>query len=495
MGKNASTTTPHLLRALGPLTATAIVVGTVIGSGVFKKPQQVATEVPNFGIAALVWVLGGLLALLGALALAEVAVLYPRAGGNYVFLREGYGRLTGFLWGWVEFFIIRAASLAALATVFAESLRDVLNNAAFRQALSLSSEQDWLSFWERKWLTVAVILGLALVNVRGVRWGGLVQLFITTVKVGSLVAIALLPFVAAVLAPGAGSVSGPNPQYLEPVWPSDWSAIGWGGLGTALIGVLFAYHGWMNIAPVAEEVRSPQWNLPLSLLLGTFICIVLYLGANLAYYLIIPRPEMAAVRDTTVATEFCQRLLGPIGAAAVSAAIMASTFGAINGNLLVGPRVLYAMGEDRLAPPSLAAIHPRYCTPALAILVMAAWAAVMVLSVTVLTELDLLSREKDHFNILTDFAMFGAVVFETMAVASIFVFRHRQPAADRPYRCPGYPWVPLLYVLIMALVLASYFLNEKQRQEALIGLGFIAVGAGIYYLIGRKRLFGPEAAS
>src|SRR5438034_8322317 len=176
---------PSLVRALGPLMAIAVVVGTVIGSGVFKKPQVVASNVPYFGLAALVWILGGLLALLGALAYAEVAVLYPKAGGNYVFLREGYGRLAGFLWGWVEFWIIRSASLAALATIFTESLHDILKaNAGTRAAV--------LSFWEERLVTVSVLVGLAVVNVRGVRWGGGLQFFITSIKVASLLGIMLL---------------------------------------------------------------------------------------------------------------------------------------------------------------------------------------------------------------------------------------------------------------------------------------------------------------
>src|SRR4051794_1828450 len=189
-----SSTSPHagpgLIRALGPLMAGAVVVGTVIGSGVFKKPQVIAENLPTFGLAAVVWIAGGLLALLGSLALAEVAVLFPRAGGNYVFLREGYGRLAGFLWGWVEFWIIRAASLAALATVFTESLHDILRGSA---------RSPVLSYWEERLLTVVIILGLAYVNVRGVRWGGLLQLLVTTVKVASLLAIMVLPFIVLAL--------------------------------------------------------------------------------------------------------------------------------------------------------------------------------------------------------------------------------------------------------------------------------------------------------
>jgi amino acid transporter len=255
---------------------------------------------------------------------------------------------------------------------------------------------------------------------------------------------------------------------------------------------MFAYHGWMNVAPVAEEVRRPQRNLPLALLGGTAVVIFLYLGANLAYSLILPARQMAGVRDTTVATLFSEKLLGPIGASAAAVAIMCSTFGALNGNLLVSPRVLYAMGEDRLAPRWLGGIHSRYHTPAVAILMMAGWAAVLVVGVAGLTEVGWLDPKEDHFNILTAFAMFGSNVFETLAVATIFVFRRTQPDAERPYRCLGYPWVPALYVGILALVLGNMF--WEKTEQALIGVGFIVVGVVVYCLMrGRAAWFVPAA--
>jgi basic amino acid/polyamine antiporter, APA family len=337
---------PGLIRALGPYMATAVVVGTVIGSGIFKKPQTVAQNVPFFGLAALVWILTGLLAFLGALALAEVAILFPKAGGNYVFLREGYGRWAGFLWGWVEFWIIRSASLAALATIFTESFHDFLREI-------IGARNEILGFWPQKGLTLAVILGLGFVNIRGVRWGGGLQFFITLIKVASLLGILALPFVVAALADNSTDRLRPQVEYLQPYWPSQ-GQIPWRGLGAAFLGVLWAYHGWMNIAPVAEEVRNPSRNIPLSLLGGTAIVISLYLGANFAYYLIIPQDQMAKMKapdvntplemeqnqDQTVAIGFCRRLLGPVGVAVAAGAIMFSVFGALNGNLLVGPRLL-----------------------------------------------------------------------------------------------------------------------------------------------------------
>jgi amino acid transporter len=465
--------------------ATAVVVGTVIGSGIFKNPQRVAQVVPYFGLAMVVWVAIGLLALLGALAYGEVCVLLPRAGGNYVFLREAYGRLAGFLWGWVEFWIIRSASMAALATLFTESLHDVLTNPAFQQAVGIPLGTG-LGFWAQRGITVGILAGLAGINILGVHWGGLVQLFVTLVKAASLVAIAVLPFVA----PGAGTVAS-QAEHLRPFWPSSWSEVPWTGLGTAFLAVLWAYHGWMNIAPVAEEVRRPQRNLPLALLAGVFILIALYVSANVAYYLVLPRDQMASLpKTTTVATEFCKRLLGPLGAAAASAAVMCSTFGALNGNLLVGPRLLYAMGDDGLVPRRLHAVHPRFRTPAWAIVVLAGWSALLVLGGAALTYF---RPVKGQFDILTDYAMFGAVIFETLAVVSIFVFRRKWPQAERPYRCVGYPVVPALYVLLPLFILGNMLLN--QQLEVLSGTGFIALGVGVYFLLGLGRSEGARPES
>jgi amino acid transporter len=483
--------------------ATAVVVGTVIGSGVFKKPQVVAENVPFSGLAGLVWVLGGVLALLGALAVAEVATLFPRAGGNYVYLREGFGRLSGFLWGWVELWIVKAASIAALATVFADSLQEVLANPLVREWIGSAAGTALDAFWARRWLTVAVVLVLAVINVLGVRWGGLLQLIITLVKVVSLLGFAALPFV--ILWMGAPSVPGQEPRFdnLTPVWPAASEQFRLGGLATALLGVLWAYHGWMNIGPVAEEIRQPQRNIPLALLGGVGMIIALYLGANLAYYLVIPQPDMANLRDTTVATAFSERLLGPIGAAVASAAVMASVFGALNGNLLVGPRVLYALGDDGLAPKAFGCVSRQFHTPARAILALALWTCVLIVAAAALTRfglpvvqvgswrLDLnLPKGKPLFDVMTDFAMFGAVVFETLAVATVFALRRKLPDADRPYRCWGYPIVPALYVLIMGAVLVSMFVN--QRTEALIGVGFIALGGAVYYWITRSARAGKN---
>jgi amino acid transporter len=338
-------------------------------------------------------------------------------------------------------------------------------------------------------LTVGVIVVLALVNICGVRWGGGLQLFITTVKVASLLAILVLPFALWGSTEKVDTTAGPRPPFT------------WSGLGTAFLGVLWSYHGWMNIAPVAGEVKNPQRNLPLAFLAGVGIVIFLYLGANLAYHLVIPQHEMAKLIGTTVVAEFAFRLLGPIGTVLASGAVMCSVFGALNGNLLVGPRVLYAMGEDGLAPRALGAIHERYRTPAMAIAVMAAWSVILITAGAALLQfpvpvfelggytLDLNPpRDKPLFDLLTEFAMFGAVIFETLAVSTIFVFRRRLASASRPYRCLGYPLVPLVYLVLPAYVLASMLVDPAHRTVSTVGLGFIALGAAVYFGLGLRRV-------
>jgi amino acid transporter len=472
--------------------AGAIVVGTVIGSGVFKKPQYVAERVPEFGPALAVWVLGGLLALLGALALAEVAVMFPRAGGNYAFLKEGYGRFIAFLWGWVEFWIIRSASIAALAAMFAEGLHDVL-----RQSLH---EPEVFTFWQRQLLAVATIGVLAAVNCLGSRVGGGLQIVVTTVKVGSILGIIALPWL--ILALVDQPAHPPKLSNLGTIWPADWSAFDSGKFGAALVGVLWAYHGWMNIGPIAEEVRHPQRNIPLALLGGVTLLIVIYLGANVSYSLVIPRGEMAEIRTTAVSTEFAFRLLGPVGAILGSAALMVSVFGSLNGNLLVGPRLLFAMARDELAPESLARVTARTRTPVIASAVLATWSATIVVlggALTVyrfpLLEVGTLTLDlnvpagKPLYDVVTDFAMFGAVTFETLVIAALFIFRWKYPVESNalPYRCPGYPLVPALYVLIMGRVLLNMFLTPDQRTEALVGVAFILVGALVYAGVYARR--------
>ena len=476
-----------LPRVLGFTTATAVVVGTVIGSGVFKKATAVATLVPDFTLAMLTWVAVGVLTLLGALTLAEVAVIVPKAGGNYAILRDAYGRWAGFLWGWVEFWIIRSASIAALATIFTESLHDIL-----RQIALTEGNHEIIGPLGRSAITAGVIVLLGLINARGTKWGGGLQVGVTVVKVASLIGLATLPYLVA--------LAGHTPsESVAVAADGPVRAITVSGFLGALVGVFWAYNGWMNIAPIAGEVRNPQRNIPLAVICGVLILILLYVSVNVGYHQIISIQDIAALKRP-VAGEFSYRLLGPVGLTLASGAIMVSVFGALNGNILVGPRLLFAMGEDGLAPKWLSGLHPRYQTPARAEMVLTAWCVIQVSVVALLLQVTIptvtafglcvdlnLPPGKDPFDIITDFAMFGAISFETIAVASIFVFRRRFPkvAVKLPYRCPLFPVLPVVYVLALAAVLANMF--TTQRAEALTGVGFIAAGGLVYLMFLRGR--------
>lgn len=395
-----------------------------------------------------------------------------------------------------------------LATIFTESLHDIL-----KQSQGMATHEELLSYWGRHAVTVGVIMALAIINVRGTRLGGGVQLLVTTVKVLSLVSIAVLPLVLLFLVSEPRTV--PSVSRLEPVWPKNWLDISWPKFGVAMLGVLWAYHGWMNVAPVAEEVRNPSRNLPLALIAGTVTIMVLYLSVNLAYYLLIPGSEMKGIAGRTIAGEFGFRALGSVGLLLISAAVMTSVFGALNGLVLVTPRLLYAMSEDGLAPRKLSALHPRYETPVWAILCHAAWASLLLIGVGVvvqyqaetpssgagaspivqpaeakaegLVDAKVYQKTTDSFDVLTNYAIFGAVSFETLAVATIFVFRRRYPVdkVQLPYRCRFYPWVPLIYVGVMAAVLYNMF--GERPLESLMGLGFILLGAVVYRVVYYRR--------
>lgn len=468
-----------LERVLGPWTATAIIVGTVIGSGIFKKPAAVAQDLPQFGLAIGAWVLLAGVIICGGLALAEVTALFPRAGGNYVFLREAYGRPFGFMWGWMDFTVIRTASIAALAVIFAESMHDVLRYA-------VGGGQEVLTFFQVHALALATILLLGLVNARGVRWGGGLQLLLTIVKVSGMAVMVLLPFGILRFVEGAPT---PSTANWQPLWPSAAQPFSLAAFGSALIAIYWPFHGWQNLGPIAGEVRNPQRNIPIALLGGIAVVAALYISLNLAYATVIPSAEMAQIKGQTVAAAFSGKLLGGIGGALAAGIVMCSVFGSLNGNVLVGPRLLFAMGEDRLAPAGLTAIHPRYRTPARAILVYTGWS--MVLLVAGATAVEFARRSgrtlPNPFDLLTDFAMFGASVFETLSVASIYVFRRKYPDAPRAYRCPGYPVVPAIYIIAFVGVVASYFTNWSKITQALVGTAFTLAGAVVYGVFLRRK--------
>lgn len=479
---------PTLPRVLGPVDAICVVVGTVIGSGIFIVPATVAHNVPFLGGIALVWVLGGVFSAAGALTLAELGAMRPHAGGPYVYLRAAYGTLPAFLFGWTELLVIRTGSMATLAAAFARY---------FAQLVDAPSGLD-----PKVWQCGAAVLAIgtvAVVNTLGTRAGGRLQVAGTALKIGGLLAIMGLPVV----------VGGADPARLTPVWPSE---VGWGlapGLLVATVAVLWAYDGWINLTPLAEDVRDPERNLPLALLGGIAVLIAFYLGTTLAYHLVLPLDEVVAAERNAeggvavpIAAQYCRRLVGPAGVLAISALVMASTFIALNGNILTGPRTYFAMARDGLLPEQLARVHPVYRTPANAILAQAAWALVLTVVGTALTVVPppgtgsglprplvaawAALNQTPLYDLLFTYVIFGETLFYLLTVSSVFVLRVRFPDWPRPYRAWGYPVTPLVYI-IASLLLAGSMLRERPA-ESFAGLLIIVLGLPAYLLFQRGRV-------
>jgi APA family basic amino acid/polyamine antiporter len=450
----ASTNKDGLKRDLGVWSAAAIVVGTVIGSGIFLVPSAMARNVGSplkiFGV----WIFGGLLSLFGALSYAELAAAMPEAGGEYVYLRDAYGPLWGFLYGWTQLWVAKSGSIATLATGFYIYL------ANFRPEMvapvPLGEGGSPLPIRYGQLLAIGVIALLALINYFGVRVGGDVQVATTLLKVGLIGAIIVI---------GSGSGLGSVANYH-----SSTPALG-GILGffAALVGALWAYDGWNNVTMVASEVQKPKRTLPLALVIGTLAVIATYLLTNLAYFYVLPAGTVAST--DRVAAEMMRRILGAPGAAAVSLAAMISIFAALNGSILSGSRVPFAMARDGLFFRGVERIHPVHRTPSVSILVLSAWACLLVLS--------------GRYDQLYTYVIFASAILYGMATASVIVLRFRRPDMPRPYRTIGYPWVPIAFVLGIACLIASTLLSSP--RESILGLLLISLGLPFYFYW-KKRL-------
>ncbi len=465
----------QLPRVLGLYSAVFVVVGSVIGSGVFLKANKIASALPDFTSIISVWVLVGIVTLCGSLALAELAAMFPHAGGTYVYLREAYGRLPAFLWGWTEFWIIRTGSVGALSCATVIYLNQVV-------PISMAMQEA---------LAILIVVGLAIVNVVGTRWGAGMQNVTTMIKVGFLGAIILLPWLM-------GQI---HPEYLAERISKPPEYDFFKAYGLAMIAVLWAYDGWINIGPVAEEIHHPQRNVPLALIFGALLIMAVYVGANFSYHLVLPIHDIAEVPGTkrVVVADLFRQLFGPIGAKIAALGVMCSTFGAVNGNLLTGPRIWFAMSRDRMVPAGLSRIHPRWKTPANAIILQAAWTVTLIVAVYALNsgsaaptktdpsagataeaaakELAAAGKAHDAFDALTDFVIFGGQIFYALAVGAVFVCRRTHPHLARPYRTWGYPFTPAIYLLAFVAALISMLVDKWQQSLA----GSVIILAGVIY--------------
>jgi len=421
----------RLPRKLGLWSAIAVVAGSTIGSGIFRTPAVVASRIPELPLFVSGWVLGAVLALAGALTYAELAAMYPRTGGIYVYIREAFGRAPAFLFGWAELLLIRPAALGAVSIVSAEY---------FWRLFGCHGGESVLGVMTLAQATAVVFIAfIATVNYRGVQLGAVVQNVSTVFKVGALGLLIVLGFVLSPRADAASAVSlcsmAPTtiPPALAPV----------AAFGLALVSILWAYDGFADLGFVSGEVKDPQRILPRALLAGTALVAVVYLGANAVYLHLVTLPHMPG--SPLVAADAAGVILGSTGVKFVSAAVMVSTFGTLNGSTMTGPRVFYAMAEDGLFFKSLAAVHPRFGTPAGSIVLAAALGAVYV--------------SFRQFADLADQFIIGIWPFYALAVAAVFVLRRRLPNAPRPYKTWGYPAVPVLFLLAALFLLGNYMLS------------------------------------
>ncbi len=462
---------PGLVRALGPGMATAIVVGNVIGAGIFLKPGEAATEAGSAWLAIAAWIAGGVLSLLGALTIAELALRLPQAGGLYVYLREAFGRPAGFLFGWSEFVFGVPASIGALAVGFA-GISGALANRTF-------------SPWEETGIAVTAILVLAAVNIAGVAWGGRTQVATTAIKCLFLLSLALLPFALTLFGFDAIDTENYRQQSTDTASGNSMPV----RFAGALLAVLWAYSGWHAVAPVAEEVKSPRRNIPLALIGGGLLLVTLYVGTVLAYHGTLSM-EAIAEAGIRLPQMMAAKLLTPFGenttavaVTGISAVALISIAGSLNANLISGPRVGFAMARDGVFPLALARVHPRFHTPAAAILTQAVLSIVLVVaSATLITAVEQF-RERTIFELLTDCVTFVAAIFLMLAVAAIFPLR-RRGAMPAGYTTPFYPWVPLLFIAASFVFIVYVFFGKPLEASA----GVVLTLAGLpFYAWMRRR--------
>jgi amino acid transporter len=439
----------RLPRQLGIWSAAAVLVGTTIGSGIFRivgGENGVADRVGTVGAMSLLWILGALVALVGALTIAELAAMFPRSGGIYVFIREAYGPLPAFLFGWTELLVIRPSALGAIAVLFAEYAGKFVGYGEVGT----------------KMVAAAAILLVGLANIRSVRWGAAVQNLSTAGKVLAIAGLAVAAFLFA--HPGQGALAG----------PVDWSPTTWAGFGLALVSVMWAYDGWADLTFISGEVKDPSRTLPRAIIGGVLAIVAIYIVVNAAYLYVLTVPEM--VGSKLVAADTATKVFGAVGASVVAAMVMVSAFGALNGSMMTGPRIFFAMADDGNFFRPIAAVHPKYQTP---------WAAILLA-----TGLGIAYVSFRTFEQLADAFILGIWPFYALAVLGVYILRKRRPDHPRPYRTAGYPVTPAIFLIASVGMLLNALISDP--VITLICFGVILAGIPVF-LIWKGR--GAETTS
>ena len=433
---------PTLIRSLGLSDATLLIVGCIVGVGIFRTASSIAGYLPSAPLILLIWVFGGLLSLCGALCYAELAAMFPASGGDYVYITKVYGRFWGFLFGWTKLFIERTGTIAILGVVFAEY---------FGGVLLYGTEMT-------RWVAACAILFLTGVNVVGIRWGKYVQNVFTVLKIAALLAI---------IYAGISATAGTQHVFAWKVLPDNLPLIQ--SLGMALLFVIWTFGGWTEAAYVAEEVKDPTRNIPRAILIGVVLVTVLYLGVNGTYLLLVPVETLA--NTPLIASYVMQSTLGYTGAIVIAWMVSCSAFGALNGYILTGGRILYAIGKEHALFGRLGVVHPSFHTPALALWTNAVIAIGLVFTKT--------------FDQMVTYSTVVISVFFIMAVFALIILRRTEPKLPRPYRAFGYPLTPLIFIL--TLIGLIVIVSVQEPAEAVFGFGLLALGLPLYWISERIR--------
>lgn len=495
----------ELVKGLGLISATMLVIGSMIGSGIFIVSADIAREVDSPALLIGAWAVTGFLTIVAALSYGELAAMMPRAGGQYVYLREALGPLWGFLYGWTLFLVIQTGTIAAVGVAFGKFL------GVFWP--SISSTHWLLHLWRvppipigpmvlgnmdvgintQNLMAILLTILLSVVNIFGVKTGAAIQNVFTVAKASGLLGLALIGLAIGRNAYAMRANFGGHDFFrnaghgaLHPV------QVGVGGpivlvgvltiLAVAQVGSLFSSDAWNNVTFTAGEVKNPSRNLPLSLALGTFIVTLLYIACNFVYLMVLPLNGTAGgasilergiqhAAEDRVATAAMTQMIGPAGGLLMAAAIMISSFGCMNGLILSGARVYYAMAKDRLFFRNVSKLHPRYKTPAVSLMVQMVWTCVLCISGT--------------YGQLLDYIIFAALLFYILTIAGVFVLRRTHPDAERPYRAFGYPVLPAVYI-VMAVFIDVVLLRYKP-QYTWPGLIVVLLGIPVYYAWSRAR--------
>ncbi len=462
MAEEERSETGRLVRGLKLPDATALIVGSMIGSGIFIVSADMARSLASPGLLLLAWIIAAVMTILAALSYGELAAAMPRAGGQYVFLREAFGPLFGFLYGWTLFLVIQTGTIAAVAVAFAKFTGVFVPWVSASRALIALPFGHHVS--SQHVAAIAVVALLTWVNCLGLREGATVQNIFTIAKLGGLLVLVLM----GLLLPGAPAAVEAN---FGSLFPGSINLAMLAMLGGALVGSLFSSDAWNNVTFTGSEVVNPKRNLPLSLFMGTAAVSILYIVTNVVYLRVLPLSAIASAPEDRVGTLAAETLMGASGMAFITLAILVSTFGCANGLILAGARVYYAMAADGLFFERAAEIHPKTRTPVFSLVLQGIWVSVLVLSGT--------------YSELLDYVIFAALLFYVLTVSGLFVLRKKRPDLERPYKAFGYPVLPGVYVLLASLVMLDLLWVKPKFTWP--GLIIVMTGAPVYAFWNSRR--------